>query len=398
MFRHTIPIGRIFGISIDLDYSWFFIVALFTWMLAVGYFPADFPAASRGQDWALGFVAAVLLFVCVLIHELGHSVAAQLYGIRVPSITLFLFGGVSRIAAEPGSPGQEFWIAAIGPIVSFALAALFWEIEPLLAWVSPWNGVAASLSLMNLALGIFNLIPGFPLDGGRVLRAVIWRATGAYRRATIAAALTGRFVGFLLIALGIWEIFRGALIDGIWIAFIGWYLESAAGGQLQMESARTIIGEHRAADAMRRDFPRIPGDITLQALVDHFVPSQSNRYFVVSGGIAGDGLITMSTIRTVPREAWPVTTAAQVMISPARLDTTTPGAGLWAALEKMGRDGVNQLPVVEGAQIIGILSREDVLQHLRVLQTFATGAGNAPDYQRGPNRGFPARKSHTHLP
>ncbi len=398
MFRHAIPIGRIFGITIDLDYSWFFIVALFTWMLAVSYFPAEFPAAGRGQDWALGFVAALLLFVCVLIHELGHSIVAQLYGLRVPRITLFLFGGVSQIAAEPGSPGQEFWIAAIGPIVSFALAAFFWEIEPLLAFVSPWNAAAACLALMNLVLALFNLIPGFPLDGGRVLRAALWRATGAYQRATIAAAITGRIIGFLLIAFGIWEIFRGSIINGLWIAFIGWYLESAAGSQLQMESARALVGQHRVSDAMRRNFPRIPGDITLQALVDQFVLSESNRYFVVSGGIAGEGLITLSTIRTVPREAWPVTAAAQVMIPAAKLDTTTPDTGLWAALDKMGRDGVNQLPVVEDSQIIGILSREDILQYLRVLEAFAAGHGNVPESQRGARPGFPVSKGRTHLP
>jgi len=398
VFRHAIPIGRIFGISIDLDFSWFLIVGLFTWMLAVSYFPAEFPAASGSQDWAMGFVAAVMLFVCVLVHELGHSVVAQLYGLRVPRITLFLFGGVSQIAAEPGSPGQEFWIAVIGPLVSFALAAFFWEIEPLLAYVSPWNAVAACLALMNLVLALFNLIPGFPLDGGRVLRAVIWRATGAYQRATVAAAITGRFVGFLLIAFGIWEIFRGALVNGLWIAFIGWYLEAAAGSQLQLESARALMGQHRVADAMRRDFPRVAGDVTLQTLVDHFVLSESSRYFVVSGGMAGEGLITLSTIRSVPREAWPVTTAAQVMIPAARLDTTTPDAGLGAALEKMGRDGVNQLPVVEGSQIVGILSREDILHYLRVLQTLATGGRPVANRQRGMRRSFPVSDSHTHLP
>ncbi len=396
MFRHAIPIGRIFGISIDLDYSWFLIVGLFAWMLAVSYFPSELPAASSGQDWAMGFVAAVMLFVCVLIHELGHSVVAQIYGLNVPRITLFLFGGVSQIAAEPGTPGQEFWIAVIGPVVSLALAALFWEIEPLLAYISPWIAVAECLALMNLVLALFNLIPGFPLDGGRILRAMVWRATGAYQRATGAAAVIGRFVGFLLIAFGIWEIFRGALIDGLWIAFIGWYLESAAGSQLQLESARTLMGQHRVADAMRRDFPRIAGDITLQTLVDHFVLPEGNHYFVVSEGNAGEGLITLSTIHTVSREMWPVTTAAQMMIPTAKLDTITPDAGLWAVLEKMGRDGVNQLPVVEGSQIVGILSREDILQYLRVLEAFA--AGPRPATSRVVRRGFPVSKGHSHLP
>ena len=398
MFRHVIPIGRILGISVDLDYSWFLIVGLFTWMLAVSYFPVESPGAGAGQDWAMGFVAAVMLFVCVLVHELGHSVMAQLYGLRVPRITLFLFGGVSQIAAEPGTPGQEFWISAIGPMVSFALAAFFWEIEPLLAPVSPWDGVAACLALMNLVLAIFNLIPGFPLDGGRVLRAILWKTTGSWRKATAAAAITGRFVGFLMIAFGIWQIFRGALIDGLWTAFIGWYLESAAGSQLQMETTRTLIGEHRVGDAMRKDFPRIPGDITLQALVDHFVLSESTRYFVVSGEISGEGLITLSTLRGIARDAWPATTAAQVMMPVARLDTTTPETGLWAALEKMGRDGVNQLPVVEGSAIVGILSREDILHYLRVLETFASGAGKAPERQHGAGPAVAAGKGHTHLP
>jgi CBS domain-containing protein len=315
---------------------------------------------------------------------------------------LFLFGGVSQIAAEPGSPGQEFWISVVGPLVSLALAAFFWEIEPLLGFIYPWVAVAACLALLNLLLAIFNLIPGFPLDGGRILRAILWRATGSWQRATVAAATTGRFFGFLLIFWGIWEIFRGSLVNGLWIAFIGWYLESAANSQLQLEAARSRMGSHRVADAMRRDFPRVGGDITLQNLVDQFVLTESNRYFVVSGGSGGGGLITLSTIRTVPRDAWPVTTAAQAMIPAAKLNTTTPDAGLGDALEKMGRDGVNQLPVVEGARIVGMLSREDILHYLRVLETFAAGnrAGSSPaaDNQRGASGAFPVSKGHTHLP
>lgn len=397
MFRHAIPIGRIFGISIDLDLSWFLIVGLFAWMLAASYFPIQFPGASAGQDWAMGIVASVLLFVCVLIHELGHSVVAQGYGLPVPRITLFLFGGVSQIASEPPTAGQEFWIAVIGPLVSFALAALFWEIEPLLARVPPWYGVAEALFLMNLVLAIFNLIPGFPLDGGRVLRAVVWKASGAYPLATAVATLTGRFFGFLLIFWGVWQVFEGRFLDGLWIAFIGWYLESAANSHRQMESARGLIENHRVADAMRRDFPRIPGETTLQDLVDHFVLTESSRYFVVSSS-SGEGFITLSTLRTVPRPQWPVTTAAQVMIPAAKLDTTTPDAGLWAALEKMGRDGVNQLPVLLGSEIVGILSRADVLHYLRVLQTFASDNRSGAGHQRGVNRPFPVNRSHTHLP
>ncbi len=399
MFRHAIPIGRIFGISVDLDYSWFLIVGLVAWMLAVSYYPYEFRAGTSGEYWAMGVATALLLFVSVLIHEIGHSIVARGYGLPVPRITLFLFGGVSQIAAEPPSAGAEFWIAIVGPLVSFALAAFFWEIEPLFAGAAAWFAVAKYLALLNLILGIFNLIPGFPLDGGRVLRAMVWRATGAYQRATAVAAVTGRFFGFALILWGAWEVILGHFLGGLWIAFIGWYLESAAGAQLQLESARALAGEHRVGDAMRRQFPRIPGTTTLEDLVDHFVLAGGSRYFVVAAENGGEGLVTIETVRAVPRPAWAATTAEQVMIPAARLDAVSPETGLWAALEKMGRDNVNQLPAVVDGQIVGVLSREDMFHYLRVLQSFAAGtATGQAATARGAGPGLPVNKGHTHLP
>lgn len=238
MFRHTIPIRRIFGISIDLDYSWFLIMGLLAWLLAVSYYPVEFRDWSTGEYWLMGVVTAVMLFVSVLIHEIGHSIVAKKYGVDVPRITLFIFGGVSQIASEPPSAGAEFWIAAVGPTVSFALAALFWELEPLLTWSSPLYALAKYLALINLILGVFNLIPGFPLDGGRVLRAIVWRFTGKYQRATSIAAATGRFFGFLFIFFGVWQMLNRNIIDGLWIAFIGGFLESAAGSQVQLEALK----------------------------------------------------------------------------------------------------------------------------------------------------------------
>ncbi|HZD48084.1 MAG TPA: site-2 protease family protein, partial [Silvibacterium sp.] len=171
MFRHAIPIGRIFGISIDLDYSWFLIVGLLTWLLAVSYYPGEFKSWSPAEYWLMGGVTAIMLFISVLIHELGHSIVAKRYGIPVPRITLLIFGGVSQIATEPSSAAAEFWIAIVGPLISFALAAFFWKLEPLLVPYPPLFALAKYLALLNLVLAVFNLIPGFPLDGGRVLRA-----------------------------------------------------------------------------------------------------------------------------------------------------------------------------------------------------------------------------------
>ncbi len=372
MFRHTIPVGKIFGITVDLDYSWFLVIGLLTWLLAVSYYPAEFKNWSGAEDWLMGAITAVMLFVSVLLHELGHSVVAKHYGIPVPRITLFVFGGVSQIAEEPASAGNEFWIAVAGPAVSFALAALCWELEPLVAFSSPLLALAEYLAFLNLVLGIFNLIPGFPLDGGRVLRAIVWKVSGKYHRATSVAAFTGRFFGFLLIFIGVWQAIGGNLLNGLWIAFIGWFLESAAGSQMQQEALKSLIGEYSVLEAMRRDFPHVSGDVTLQELVDKHVLPGGVRYFVVTDEHGPAGMVTLASIRGVPRAAWPTTTAAQVMVPVQKLDTIRPDARLWSALEKMGRDGVNQLPVVDGNGIVGMLSREDILHYLSVLRAFAT--------------------------
>jgi len=370
MLRHGIPIGRIFGISIDLDYSWFLIVGLLAWMLAASYYPVQFPGWSTGEYWFIGFVTAVLLFASVLVHELSHSLVAKGYGIGVPRITLFLFGGVAQIATEPPSPAAEFWIAIAGPIMSFALAALCWELEPLAPAGGAGFALIEYLALMNLVLALFNLIPGFPLDGGRVFRAIVWRASRSYHRATVAAGISGRFFGFLLIFIGIWQALTGDLAGGIWVAFIGWFLESAAGSQLQQEALRNLLGGHRVADAMQHNFAHARGDLTLQELVDRYILPTNARTVIVTGPDGTPGVVTLATIRETPTHAWPTTMASQVMTPLQTMDTTRPGAILWSALEKMGRDGVNQLPVVDQSGVVGMLSREDVLHYLSVLQSF----------------------------
>ncbi len=387
MFRHTIPIGRVFGISIDLDYSWFLVVGLLAWMLAVSYYPAQFRGWTPAEYWLMGMITAVMLFVSVLIHELGHSVVAKRFGLSVPRITLFVFGGVSEIAAEPPSAAAEFWIAVIGPVMSLILAAFFWEIEPLVAWSQPLFGLAAYLALLNLILAVFNLIPGFPLDGGRVFRAIVWRFTGKYRRATMIAAVVGRFMGFALIFVGVAEILSGNFIGGLWTAFIGWFLDGAAATQVRQEALYTVLGEHKVLDAMRRDFPGVSGDVTLQELVDKYLLPAGARYYVVRDLNGGAGLVTLADIRKVARADWPTTKASQVMVPLAKLSSTQPGAALWSAFEKMGRDGVNQLPVLEGNGIVGVLSREDILHYLRLLQDFHGKDGHEKKWAHGPSAG-----------
>lgn len=371
MFRHTISLGRIFGIELDLDYSWFLVFGLLTWVLAVNYYPVEFGNWSQGQYWLMGAITAVMLFVSVLLHELGHSVVAMHYGIPVPRITLFIFGGVAQIAQEPAGPLSEFWIAIAGPVVSVLLAVIFGELETVFAALSPLLALAKYLALLNFVLALFNLVPGFPLDGGRIFRAILWGITRSFQRATAIAAMTGQGFGYFFIFAGVWLVLSGSFFNGLWIAFIGWFLESAAKSQVQMQLVKSILAGHKVSEIMRRDFQAVPSDTTLQDLVDQHILGAGRRSFVVDGGQGPAGLVTLSAVTAVPRSAWPGTTVSQVMILPEKLVSIQPDTEAWEALEKMGRDGVNQLPVVSDGGIVGLLSREDVLHYLSLRQAFS---------------------------
>jgi Zn-dependent protease len=368
MNRHTIPLGRVLGIPIDLDYSWFLIFVLLTWILAVAYYPTAFKTGTSAEYWLMGVATAVLFFASVLVHELAHSLVARHYKIPVRSITLFVFGGVSQIAAEPQSASSEFLIAIVGPITSFALAVFFAFLERMVVNISPAVAVAKYLALINGILGLFNLIPGFPLDGGRVFRAIVWGATKNFRRATLIAANAGRFFGFLFIIVGVWQALGGNFVNGLWIAFIGWFLESAATAQVHQQSVQGLSAGHKVSEAMGNVCTQVSGDTTLQEIVDREVLTHGRRCFVVKRGERVDGLLTLHNMKEVPRPAWMTTTAAQAMIPVEKLSTIEPNAELWMALEKMGRDGVDQLPVMAGNVLVGMLSTADVVRYLQTLR------------------------------
>ncbi len=239
------------SISIRLDYSWFLVFAFLTWSLAVSYYPFETGGLSPMIYWIMGAVTAIMLFGSVLLHELGHSIIALHYKIPVRKITLFIFGGVAEIGAEPPSASAEFFIAIAGPIVSFALAAFFNLAQTILGHFTPLLVLARYLALINGSLALFNLIPGFPLDGGRIFRALVWGITHNLRRATWIAANIGRVIAFLFIAFGIWQIFSGDL-GGLWIAFIGWFLQGAASSQLQQQTIQGLLAGHAVSEAMNR--------------------------------------------------------------------------------------------------------------------------------------------------
>lgn len=368
MGRHTISIGRIFGIPIGLDYSWFVIFALITWTLASSYYPSEFKGWPELTYWVTGAATALMLFVSVLLHELGHSVVALRYGISVRSITLFLFGGVAQIEQEPPSPVSEFFIALAGPLVSLVLAVFFHSVQSLVAGVEPLLGLAKYLAYINFALVLFNAIPGYPLDGGRVFRAIVWAITGDMRRATVVAATSGRFFAFMLIFAGVWQMFAGNLGGGMWLAFIGWFLDTAASAQVQQMMFHDLLLGHRVAQAMGTHGVTVPADLNLQELVDDHILGSGQRSFLVARGGETVGMVTLQGVRQVARSEWPTTSVAKVMLPVDRLKRVDADAELWSALQNMDRDGVNQLPVTRQGRIVGMLSREDVITFLRTLQ------------------------------
>lgn len=366
--RQSISLGRILGIRIGLDFSWFLIFVLITWTLAAGYFPAEFPNWPVGEYWVVGAVTAIFFFISVLLHELGHSVVALRYKVPVRSITLFIFGGMAQIGAEPPSAKAEFLIAIAGPAVSFALAISFGLLQAVFTTIAPVLAVAKYLAYINAAMGLFNLIPGFPLDGGRVFRAVVWGITHNLRRATAIAGGLGRIIGFLFILLGVWLIFGSSFINGLWIAFIGWFLESSASAQVQQQRLQEMLVGHRASEAMSRDFPFISDDITLQQMVDAHVLGAGRRSFVIEHGDRVVGLLTLHDIKDVPRDEWAATISAQAMIPMTQLKRIRPDTELSTAVEEMDQDGVNQLLVMTDGQVEGMLRREDVISYLHSLE------------------------------
>jgi Zn-dependent protease len=366
--RHNIPLGRILGIQIGLDYSWFVIFALLTWVLASSYFPAGFKDWPQWLYWLMGAAATIMLFVSVLLHELGHSIVAQWHKVSVPSITLFLFGGVSQIGAEPPSANAEFLIAAAGPLVSLILAILFYLVQPLVAGIEPLLGLARYLAFVNLGLALFNLIPGYPLDGGRVFRAIVWGITGNMRRSTLIAANTGRFFAFLFIFAGVWQMISGNFTGGLWIAFIGWFLDNAASAQVQQVTVQGLLTGHTVSQAMSSHCANVSADVTLQDLVDEHILGSGQHCFLVKRGDNDVGLMTLQRIKEVPRAEWATTKVGQVMLPLDRSESLDRNTELWTALQKLDRDGVNQLPVTRDQQVIGMLSREDVISFLRTMQ------------------------------
>jgi Zn-dependent protease/predicted transcriptional regulator len=353
-------IGRIFGIPIYLHPSWFIIFALITFSLAT-QFANQHPHWSQAQHWSLGILTSLLFFGSVLFHELAHSVVALRYRIPVVSITLFVFGGVARIGREPSSARQEFNIAVAGPVSSYALAGGFW----LLARVSPSSemvrALAGWLAQINFGLATFNLVPGFPLDGGRILRAVVWGVTGDYTRATRFASRGGQLLAYAMIVIGIWQSLTGNFMGGLWLAFIGWFLLTAAQESFAQVAIRGALRGLRAADIMSQELPTVARSISLEDYGHELLRTGRRCHLVIADGELL-GLMTVHALNRVPREEWAATSVQAAMLPRDQIHWAAPEEPVLALLERMQSEDINQLPVVAGGSVVGMVTRESILR------------------------------------
>jgi Zn-dependent protease/CBS domain-containing protein len=362
----SLALGRTAGIEIRVHYTWLIAFALITYSLAVGLFPDLIPGRSQALYWLVGATAALLLFGSVLVHEMCHSLVAKSRGIPVSSITLFIFGGVSNIQQEPENPGQEFLIAVVGPVSSLVLAAVCWGLLQMSGGAAaPIQALLVYLALINFVLGVFNLLPAFPLDGGRVLRAIIWAITGDLYRATNWAAGIGQVFAFLLIILGILQIFGGNFLGGIWIAFIGWFLNGAAESSRRQTVVRESFRGVRVAQLMTPNPPIVSPMLPIQAFVSDYALRRGTRALLVGQGGQLVGIVTLTDLHKLPADRWGEANVGQLMTR-APLITVGPNADLQSALRQMDEHDLNQLPVVEDGQVIGLLTRANVIRYLRL--------------------------------
>jgi Zn-dependent protease len=367
--RPGMRIGKILGIPIYLHSTWVIIFAGITYSLAM-QFEQQNPRWSPAQQWSVGVFTSVLFFASLLFHELAHSVVAQHYKIRVLSITLFIFGGVASIERDPSKAIQEFNIAIAGPLSSGFLAGVFFG----LSLAFPANETVVALAdwlwKTNAMLAVFNLLPGFPLDGGRIFRAIIWGVTGNFSKATRVAGGSGRLIAYAMILIGGFGVFRGVVIPGLWSVFIGFFLLNAAQESVAQAAIRETLSGLRAADVMSQEVPTIGRAMSLEEYGAEVLRTGRRCHLVITDDRLV-GMMNVHTLNSVPRDEWAHNSVQAVMIPRERILWATPDEPLLGLLERLLSADINQMPIVSGsdngaAQIIGMVSRDSIL---RVMQT-----------------------------
>jgi Zn-dependent protease/CBS domain-containing protein len=372
--RGNISLGRVFGIPLRLHYTWFIIFALVTYSLVFDVAYQTYPIEQR---IILGILTSLLFFASIITHELAHSILAIRNNIPVKDITLFVFGGVSQITKEATRPRAELSIAIVGPLTSLALAGIFYGLHLLLTGTQ--QILAASLmqrlALINVLLAVFNLIPGFPLDGGRIFRALVWHRTHDYHRATRIATKVGQGIAYAFIAGGIALILAFQLwLDGMWLIFIGWFLNDAARASYQQVLLRDALIGITARQVTDYNCPLIPPHMNLMELVQQHILPTGHSCFLISWGAELEGMVTMQQIKKVPRSRWATTSVQDIMTPASKLKVAYSDQDILSVLQEMNGESANHIPVIEAGKIIGIINREDIARFLRTRADFGTSS------------------------
>jgi Zn-dependent protease/CBS domain-containing protein len=367
MRENRTPINDLFGPRVALDLSWLGLSILVAWALATYYFPAQLVGRPAPQYWLMAWGAVLLLLASVLLHEMGHRVAALCYRERILPTRLLLFGELAEAHSQPASAEADFGVALAGPLANLALAALFVALRVVSPAATTMSVLARYTALVNGGLGIFNLLPGLPLDGGRVLRGFVWGTSHNYRRAALIAAWSGRVIALVLMITGLWFAAQGLIVVGLSVTLLGWLLQRTATLHIQRQKMLKVLDGHRVDEAMQRQFIVVAPSRNLEQLVRDDVLNRGARVFLVMAGSKLTGLLTLLDLENIPRSKWAWLKVGEVMTPTTSLKDIQPDTDLRVALEEMDRKGINGLPVMAGNEIQGVLTREDLLGLWQVL-------------------------------
>ncbi len=372
-------LGVFRGIPIFLHWSLTIIFVLLTWSIASGLSPEAYPDLGTVARWLVGAITAALFIASILAHELGHAVVAQRLGVQVKRITLLVFGGIAELASESQTAKAELRIAAAGPAVSFVMAIVFLLLG-LLATVADQLVIQAPfiyLGVANLLLGLFNLIPGYPLDGGRILRAIVWQRTGSKDRADARAAQSGQIVGFAFFTIAVFLILQGQFLSGLWLLAIGWFIQNNSGLVGAQSGMNALLKDVTTSQAMDDHVQMVPSRQMIRQIVDERVLGMGERFFVVTDEGVPRGILSLTDIVRTPRERWDWVPASQAMVPWVRVVAVGPDTPLIDALQLMTERGVSQVPVIRNDRPVGVLSREMIVNNLRLRSDLKSGVDRA---------------------
>jgi Zn-dependent protease/predicted transcriptional regulator len=368
MFGRKFKLFKILGFEVGLDLSWIIIAVLIAWSLSTGFFPFQYKDLSTQTYWLMGAIGAIGLFLSIIAHEVSHSIVARRHGMPMKGITLFIFGGVAEMGDEPPSAKSEFQIAVVGPLASIAIALMFYAVNRLgiqTGWPQPINGVVAYLAMINGLLAVFNLVPAFPLDGGRILRSILWAWKENLRWATRVSSAIGSGFGIFLVVLGVMRVLTGNFIGGMWFFLIGLFIQSAAKMSYQQLITRKALEGEPLKRFMNTEAVTVPPSATVEDLVEDYVYRHHHKMFP----IAEDhnkllGCVSTKQIKEIPREEWRSKSAKDLAVRCSEENTIAPDADAVEAISAMRRNNASRMMVVDGDKLVGIIALKDMLEFL----------------------------------